>query len=268
MDPQDASRRARGRPANLLANRSLERGIEILRAFRPGSEILGNSELAERTGLPRSTVSRLTQSLVETGFLQYDAGLRAYRLGVPVLSLAHAMRGGAAVLQVAAPFMRKLAEGEHLNVGLAMADRDEMVYLESIRYSRRASLRSVVAGQRVPMALTSLGRAWLAVAPESDRAALMADFSTRFAHWRTVEAEIRQAIAHVQRHGWCAASWQPEVVAVSTPLQLESHPIHVLNVSLSTKVPFAEAAARLAPLLMRLSSDVRAAFLATQARAG
>jgi DNA-binding IclR family transcriptional regulator len=31
-------------------NRSLERGIEILRAFRPGSTLLGNGELAERTG--------------------------------------------------------------------------------------------------------------------------------------------------------------------------------------------------------------------------
>lgn len=266
MDPQDASRRARGRPANLLANRSLERGIEILRAFRPGSEVLGNSELAERTGLPRSTVSRLTQSLVETGVLQYDAGLRAYRLGVPVLSLALAMRSGSVILQIAAPRMRELAESEHLNVGLAMADRDEMVYLESIRYSRRVSLRSVVAGQRVPIALTSLGRAWLAVAPEADRVALMAHFSTRFAHWRTLEVEIRQAIEHVERYGWCSAGWQPEVVAVSAPLQLGMQPVHVLNISQSTRAPIAEAAARLSPLLMRLLADIRAEVLSEEAR--
>lgn len=268
MDAQDASRRARGRPANLLANRSLERGLEILRAFRPGSETLGNSELAERTGLPRSTVSRLTQSLVATGFLQYDTELRAYRLGVLVLSLAHAMRGGSAILQVAAPRMRELAEREHLNVGLAMADRDEMVYLESIRYSRRASLRSVVAGQRVPMALTSLGRAWLAVTSEGERTALMADFKTRFANSPTLEAEIQEAVTHVRQHGWCAAGWQPEVVAVSTPLQLGAQAIHVLNVSQSTKVPLSEAVLRLAPLLMRLAADVRAEFLSVEARTG
>src|SRR5438128_795635 len=50
-------------------NRSLERGIAVLRAFRAGSSMLGNSEIAERTGLSRSTVSRLTQSLIETGML-------------------------------------------------------------------------------------------------------------------------------------------------------------------------------------------------------
>ena len=38
-----------------------------------------------------------------------------------------------------------------LNVGLATADRAMMVYLESIRYSPRAALRNVVAGQQVPM---------------------------------------------------------------------------------------------------------------------
>ena len=52
------------KPGRSPANRSLERGIEILRAFRPGSELLANGDLAERTGLSRSTVSRLTQTLV------------------------------------------------------------------------------------------------------------------------------------------------------------------------------------------------------------
>lgn len=264
MDTRDAQRRARGRPASATANRSLERGIDILRAFRPGSEVLGNGDLAERTGLARSTVSRLTQSLVETGFLQYDPALRAYRLGVPVLSLAHAMRSGSTVLQLAAPMMRELAQVGHLNVGLALADGDEMVYLESIRYSRKASLRSVVAGQRVPMALTSLGRAWLAVAPEPERAARMADFSARYAQWPTLAAEIDRAIRHVHRHGWCAASWQPEVVAISTPLRLEHYPVHVLNVSLSTRATIADVTRDLVPQLMRLADAIRDAVHTAQ----
>jgi DNA-binding IclR family transcriptional regulator len=60
-------RRTAGRST---ANRSLERGVEILRAFRQGSELLGNGELAERTQLPKSTGSRLTQTLVGLGMLQ------------------------------------------------------------------------------------------------------------------------------------------------------------------------------------------------------
>ena len=39
-------------PSRTDPNRSLLRGLEILRAFRPGSDVLGNAEIAERTGLP------------------------------------------------------------------------------------------------------------------------------------------------------------------------------------------------------------------------
>src|SRR4051794_21113373 len=100
-------------------NRSLERGLEILRAFRPGTDRLGNGELAERTGLSRATVSRLTQTLAQAGMLHRIPGRRGYRLAPSVLSLAHAMRSGSSVLQVAAPLMRALAEGCRVNVGLA-----------------------------------------------------------------------------------------------------------------------------------------------------
>jgi DNA-binding IclR family transcriptional regulator len=257
MNEEEALARSRGRPASSPANRSLERGIEILRAFRPGAEVMGNGELAERTGLSRATVSRLTQTLVQCGFLQYDAPLRAYRLAAPVLSLAHAMRTGSVVLQAAAPLMRELAQSQRINVGLAVADGDEMVYLESVRYNRKPSLRTVVAGQRVPMALTSLGRAWLAAAPADQRKAVLAGILGRGRRRAPALAEeIRQAVDSVARIGWCMASWQPEVVAVSTPLRIHRQPIHVLNVSVSTSAAPHEAARELAPLLMALAERI------------
>ena len=215
-------------------NRSLERGIDILRAFKPGADLLGNGELAERTGLPRATVSRLAQTLVDSGMLEHDRRRRAYRLAAPVLSLAHAMRSGSPILQVAGPLMRSEAEQRKINVGLAVADRDGMVYLESVRYSRRVSWRNVVAGQRVPMELTSLGRAWLAVAPDETRRELMEQFQARRGPgWRAVSREIKMAVASVRENGYCWASWQPEVVALAMPVVVVDHPTYVLNMSVT-----------------------------------
>ncbi|MBT2323919.1 helix-turn-helix domain-containing protein [Variovorax paradoxus] len=241
-------------------NRSLERGIEILRAFRPGSALLGNGELAERTGLAPATVSRLTQTLVGAGLLEHDRPARAYRLAAPVLSFAHAMRTGSTVLQVAAPRMRALAEKLRINVGLAVADRGEMLYLESIRYNKKAALRSVVSGQRVPIELTSLGRAWLAVASEARRAELFAEFEARRSDWPRLSKEIGKAIENVRRRGWCAASWQPEIVAVATPLVLENARVHVLNASVSTTEPANEVALELSAPLLALGEQIGAAF--------
>ena len=255
----DTSRSAilHDKPGQSPSNRSLERGIEILRAFRPGSELLGNGDIAERTGLSKSTVSRLTQTLVGTGMLQIDAQQRAYRLAPAVLSLAHAMRTGSHVLSVAAPLMRSLAESQRINVGMAAPDRDEMVYLESIRYNRRIVLRHVVSGQRVPMELTSLGRAYLAVAPEAKQKALLNMFKRRRGNqWEPIGRAIEDARKSVSERGYCAAAWQPEVVALATPL-VTPDAIYVLNVSVSTDESLTSVVRELCKPLMDLKRNIQ-----------
>jgi DNA-binding IclR family transcriptional regulator len=238
-------------------NRSLVRGIAILRAFRPGTDLLGNGELAERTGLPRATVSRLTHTLVSTGMLTHDRRARAYRLAAPLLSLAHAMRLGSPVLQAAAPLMRKTAEKLHVNVGLAVADHDEMVYLESIRYSPKVSLRYVLAGQRIPIELTSLGRAWLAVCSDAQRQRVLAQLKiNKPAEYTPLLAEIEQARQAVQSQGFCVASWQPDVVALACPVWVSNQPIYALNISVTTHSSLADIADRLGPVLLDLAKQI------------
>ena len=169
------------------------------------------------------------------GMLQQEPSRKGYRLAPAVLSLAHAMRSGSTVLQVAAPLMRALAESKRINVGLAAPDRDEMVYLESIRYSRRVAFRNVVSGQRVPMELTSLGRAYLAtIIRGPPQGTLRAVQAAAGAQWPALPAEIERAIRSVREPGFCAASWQPEVVALATPLQTADI-CYSLNVSVSTE---------------------------------
>jgi DNA-binding IclR family transcriptional regulator len=239
------------------SNRSLLRGVEILRAFRPGADLLGNGDLSERTGISRATVSRLTQTLVACGMLEHDRKARAYRLAAPVLSLAHAMRSGSPVMRAAAPTMLKTAEKLRVNVGLAVADRDEMVYLESIRYNRKVSLRNVVAGQRVPIELTSLGRAYLAALPEDARKRLLDHIGKRRSpSWKAVEQEIAQAISSVHQKGYCFASWQPEVVAVASPIVVHGHPIYVVNMSVATTSPIKRVVAELSPALLALAKKL------------
>jgi DNA-binding IclR family transcriptional regulator len=246
-------------------NRSLERGIEILRAFRPGVDALGNGEIAERTGLPRSTVSRLTKTLVEFGMLDQVRAERNYRLAAAVLSLGHAVRTGSPVLGVLGPLMRTESTRRRLNVGLATADRTMMVYLESIRYSPRPTLRSVVAGQLVPMELTSLGRAYLAGIQEGHRERLIARFRRRNAPaTRALVAEVRKSIRSVGREGYCAVSWQPGVLAVATPLPLDGLPVYALNMSMQDVQPTEALAAELGKYLMAFATRCQAALSASR----
>jgi DNA-binding IclR family transcriptional regulator len=166
------------------------------------------------------------------------------------------MRSGSSVVQVAAPLMRALAQSKQINVGLAAPDRDEMVYLESIRYSRRAAFRNIVSGQRVPMELTSLGRAYLASITDSRRKALFAQFRRRRGkQWPPLAREIGLAIESVRASGYCAASWQTEVVALSTPL-LTKEAYYSLNVSVSMAETIDEVTRALSAPLLKLKEEI------------
>src|SRR4249919_3465991 len=66
---------------------ALARGLEVLACFRSGDVMLGNGELAERCRLPKSTVSRLSQTLERLGYLRYVDDVAKYRLGGATLAL-------------------------------------------------------------------------------------------------------------------------------------------------------------------------------------
>jgi len=239
-DPQVPSTRRQTRDSGRFTrgtegSQSLERGLALLRAFRVGTSCLGNAELAARTGLPRPTVSRLTRSLVDAGFLHYDVAARAYRLAPVVMSLADAFGQATPVPELALPDMRAIAEAEHVNVGLAVADQTEMVYLASIRHSQDSvSLtRRVAPGTRVTMERTAIGLAYLAMLPAAVRQDLLQRIETRLGErWERRAAVIARRIAQAQRRGYCVAAYQPgHLAAVGTAFIGPDQQLYGLNIS-------------------------------------
>ena len=84
----------------------------------------------------------------------------------------------------------------------------------------------------------------------------MAHFrKTRSAQWNELGPQILDAIHEVKLRDCCSASWQPEVLAVATPLVFEGGD-YALNMSVSTSDPTPEVLQRLIPLLMKLKKDV------------
>ena len=73
---------------------ALARGLDVLRAFRANETTLTNTDFAERTGLPKPTVSRLTHTLCKLGYLVTDEGTGAYRLGAGVMQLGFGVLAG------------------------------------------------------------------------------------------------------------------------------------------------------------------------------
>ncbi|MFS1286895.1 IclR family transcriptional regulator [Pseudomonas piscis] len=147
---------------------TVSRGLEVLRAFRGERLPLSNSEIVSRTGLPKSTVSRLTTTLMFSGFLQHASGGRQFELSTGALGIGQAFLESSKLVQRAQPFMQALADRFNVSVALAVPDQLEMLYIVYCSSRNIATLRLGV-GSMLPMATTAIGRGYLWGLPEQER---------------------------------------------------------------------------------------------------
>ena len=208
------------RPRDRQFVTALARGLELLRCFTPDDGVLGNQQLAERTRLPKATVSRLTHTLRELGYLHYSERLGKYHLAPPVLSLGYACLHNMDIRHRARELMQQLANEAGASVAMGARDRLEMVYVEHSHAPNLRTLRLDI-GSRIPLATTSLGRALLAGLPEAERDYLLTHIRERDpAQWPAIEAGIQAAVAEINQRGFCLVKgeWQRDVHAVGVPL--------------------------------------------------
>lgn len=203
---------------------ALHRGLDILRAFTPADRSgLGNRDLADRTGLPNSTVSRLTYTLLKLGYLVYDEGTGRYRMGVPVLSLGYACLGGLKVRETAQPLMQQLADdcGDGVLVALGGRDDHSMTYIACARAARGMISLQLNVGSRISLARSAMGRAYIAGTSEMERAQILDMIRERTppADWPRMRDDIADAAEQIRARGFYAnlGGWQPEVNSVSVP---------------------------------------------------
>ena len=134
---------------------ALARGLEVLACFRHGDRMLGNQELSKRCGLAKSTVSRLTHTLTNLGYLVYVEESAKYSLGTATLSLGSAMLSRLDIRKLAHPLMQELAEFGQCTVSLGSRDRLSMIYVDAVRGSSAVTL-SMDTGARIQIATSAM----------------------------------------------------------------------------------------------------------------
>ena len=154
---------------------TLARGLHILRAFRPTDNGLGNLELSERTGIPRSTVSRLTFTLCALGYLSHGRHHDRYRLGPGSLALGNIASASFGFVDMADPIMQKLADETSALVGIALQDDGEMLMVKTWRPVGSPTIWLDV-GYRMPMLRSSTGASFVGALSRAELEALRTRF--------------------------------------------------------------------------------------------
>ena len=158
----------------------------MLAAFRNRSGSLSNAELAHHTGLSRPTVSRLTHTLEQLGYLKRDAKGR-FELGLGVLAAAYPVLSALKVRQLARPLMRDFAAYTGGTVSIAMPFGLDFIYVETLR-TTDAVPHVPDVGFTGTLATTAVGRALLSLCTPDELAAYLA----------TVKAERPEEADYVQ----------------------------------------------------------------------
>ncbi|MCR2816425.1 IclR family transcriptional regulator [Microbacterium jiangjiandongii] len=125
----------------------LDRVTGVLRAFDADDGGVSLSELARRSGLPKSTVSRVAAALVEHGYLERDG--RILHLGLRVFELGQLARDPRDLRVAALPAMLELRERTGEGVHLGILDGDELVCVSVLR-GRSGVPSGIRVGARLP----------------------------------------------------------------------------------------------------------------------
>ena len=198
---------------------TLAHGLDVLGAFRNGTGSLSNADLATATGLSRPTVSRLTHTLAQLGYLKRDAKGR-FELGLGVLAAAYPVLSALKVRQLARPLMRDFAAYTGGTVSIAMPFGLDFIYVETLR-TTDAVPHVPDVGFTGTMATTAVGRALLSLfAPDEVQDYLQTVQAERPHELEYVRTRTLPDMELCRETGFAVSigEWRREIFGVAAPL--------------------------------------------------
>jgi DNA-binding IclR family transcriptional regulator len=206
-----------------LGGGALYRGLTILKVLERAGQPLSNQAIAEETGLPRPTVSRLTSILMTQGFLVSEPDFQRFRLGPAVLSLAHSFLATDSLTGVLAPELQELAVRTKGTVGYAVRDMLDLVYRGMWYGVNHITLRQE-AGSRVQLIGSVTGLAILAGEEKSQRELLLNQITRDFTRQRRLEvfSNATRASDEIERSGFYVAVglFHPDINGIAIPFKV------------------------------------------------
>ena len=200
-------------------SQSLDRALTVLDELADGPRNL--DQLAERTGVHKSTVLRLLRTLEARRFVQ-RSGARDYRLGTSLFELAYRALDERDVRRSVEPAARELNLATGHTVHLASYEDGEVTYID--KYESRHNVRMYSRiGRRAPLHCTAVAKVLLADLPPDERARLAAglDYPKLTANTITTPRALLAELARVAERGYAVDDAEHEefIHCVAAPVR-------------------------------------------------
>lgn len=255
---------APARPQPPAPNTMIERMTLILDAFDSATPMLSLLELAERTGLPRSTLHRILDQMIRLRWLAHSAG--GYRLGMRTLELGGLAAGHSEIRDVVGPLLHELCRRTGFVGHLAVLDGREVVFLDKVGGRFAANLPTRLGG-RLPAHTTAVGKAILAsLDPHHIDATYRARLPVRTPRSIRTVAGLHNELAQIRRRHGVAMDNQESLTGIScvaAPLRGRGPATAALSLSGDTQ---AMDLGQLAPVVLEVAREAGHALFATRRR--
>jgi DNA-binding IclR family transcriptional regulator len=154
------------------AVQSIERAAAILRSFSEAEPELGVTELSQRLGLHKSTISRIVATLQHEGLVGQNPDTGRYRLGVGLVSLAGVALGRIDVRGAAQPYLDELVHETQETVTVDIMSDSVCLIVEQKESPQPVRYVSWI-GRRFPLHCTASGKLFLAALATAERLQLL-----------------------------------------------------------------------------------------------
>ena len=154
--------------------RGLARGLQVLQALNAMEGGRWTSQqIADLTGLHRTTVRRLLETLVEEGYARRSSSDDSFRLLLAVRALSEGFTDAERIATVAPPIMGRLLQRVAWPSDLTTPDGDAMIIRETTHRFSPLSFHRAMVGRRLPMLLTAAGRAYFAMCAATEQEGIL-----------------------------------------------------------------------------------------------
>lgn len=200
--------------------KSLYKAIQVLFYFTRENEELGVTELAEKSGMLKSSVYNILSTFEVCGIMERNKKTNKYRLGVRVLELSNQFYQNNDIRQVMKPFMQQIADNEEECVYLAVLSDLDVVYIDASFPSSVTGGRNMT-GVTAPTYCTGIGKAMLAFAQDEliDR---VADHGFQsFTHNTITDKDkLREELEQIRQRGYSVDNMEHEhgIKCVAVPI--------------------------------------------------
>lgn len=143
---------------------TLVKAIAVIDAVAAGHRKL--QKICVHLELPKSTVHRLVQGLIEERYIREVKGIGLV-LGTKIIQLGIAAQKDMPLKEIASSYLRELADLTNDTVHLGIKDEDSIFYLDKISGKRAIQMRSQV-GDRLPLAATGIGKSLMIDMPKTE----------------------------------------------------------------------------------------------------